>query len=91
MGMIAYFSSADPVTISQLKSNPDDVIKFVFPEDEDADPDNRVDLDKAWHCIHFMLTGSTYDVTQPLGGAVLGGDGVGDDLGYGPARILDPD
>ena len=47
-------------------------------------------LDQAWHGLHFVLTGSTDSTDGELGQAVLGGVEVGDDLGYGPARVHDP-
>lgn len=49
-----------------------------------------LDLDKAWHGLHFLLTGSPFDSTPPLGAAILGGYPFGEDAGYGPARLLDP-
>jgi Domain of unknown function (DUF1877) len=48
-------------------------------------------LDKAWHGIHFLLAGSAWDTTAGAGEAVLGGAEIGDDVGYGPARLLTPD
>jgi hypothetical protein len=48
-------------------------------------------LDKAWHGIHFLLAGSAWDTTGGAGEAVLGGEEIGDDAGYGPARLLTPD
>jgi hypothetical protein len=50
--------------------------------------DDVLDLDKAWHGIHFLLTGSSWETSPGAGEAVLGGDPIGDDLGYGPARLL---
>jgi hypothetical protein len=50
--------------------------------------DDVLDLDKAWHGIHFLLTGSAWETFPGAGEAVLGGDPIGDDLGYGPARLL---
>jgi hypothetical protein len=47
-----------------------------------------LDLDKAWHGIHFLLTGSAWETTSGAGEAVLGGVPVGDDRGYGPARLV---
>lgn len=47
------------------------------------------DLDKAWHGIHYLLTGSAYEGDAPLDFLVAGGREVGDiDVGYGPARVL---
>jgi hypothetical protein len=51
--------------------------------------DEGIDIDKAWHAIHFMLTGQLYGGDGPLAKAVLGGVPIGDeDVGYGPARGL---
>jgi hypothetical protein len=55
---------------------------------EDLGPESF--LDKAWHGVHFLLCGTPEEAPPPLGDAVLGGDAVGEDLGYGPARVLDP-
>lgn len=55
------------------------------------DHEQRLDLDKAWHGIHFLLTGSPWETTPGAGESVLGGEPVGPGLGYGPARLLDPD
>jgi hypothetical protein len=50
-----------------------------------------VDLDKAWHCLHFLLTGTARDGEGPLAFLLKGGTPVGDeDLGYGPARVFRP-
>lgn len=50
-----------------------------------------VDLDKAWHCLHYLLTGSARDGEGPLAFLLKGGAPVGDeDLGYGPPRVFRP-
>lgn len=48
-------------------------------------------IDKSWHGIHFLLTGSAWGGKPPLSNAVNGGKEIGPDLGYGPARFLTPD
>jgi hypothetical protein len=57
---------------------------------EDFSPDViESDLDKAWHGIHYLLTGSAWGGDPPLNFLVLGGENVGDvDVGYGPARAI---
>jgi hypothetical protein len=50
-----------------------------------------VDLDKAWHCLHYLLTGSAQGGDPPLNFIINGGTPVGDeDVGHGPARVLQP-
>ncbi len=46
------------------------------------------DLDKAWHGIHFALTGDAEGGEPPLNFIMTGGTAIGDDIGYGPIRIL---
>jgi hypothetical protein len=47
-----------------------------------------VDLDKAWQCLHYLMTGSARDGEAPLNFLLKGGTPVGDDLGFGPARVF---
>jgi hypothetical protein len=51
----------------------------------------KLDLEKAWHGLHYLLTG-TVDLEpgeSAAGKAVLGGAGIGEDFsGYGPARCF---
>lgn len=48
----------------------------------------QCDLDKAWHAIHFLLTGNAEGGDFPLNFLMTGGQEVGEDIGYGPIRIL---
>ena len=48
-----------------------------------------VDLDKAWHCLHFLLTGSARAGEPPLDFIMNGGHPIGsEDLGRGPPRAF---
>lgn len=42
------------------------------------------DVDKAWHGIHFLLTGSAWEGDGPLAFILHGGREISEDLGYGP-------
>ena len=46
------------------------------------------DLDKAWHGIHFLLTGTPEGGEFPLNFIAHGGKEIGEDIGYGPLRVL---
>jgi len=91
MGMVGCFAAADAATIRRLKFDPNEIEKFLSPDDGESEPPHYIDVDKAWHCIHFMLCGRAGTNSNPLSMAVLGGEEIGDDVGYGPARILQPD
>jgi len=47
-----------------------------------------LELDKSWHAVHYLLTGSAEPSPSALGRAILGGKEIGPDLRYGPARLL---
>jgi hypothetical protein len=52
---------------------------------------DSVSLEKSWHGIHFVLTGSAWEGDPPLNVIAGGGVPVGqEDVGYGPARYVDP-
>lgn len=87
MSMILCFASASREQLDGLLANPAGIMGFI-----DAAMERTKDLDKAWHGIHFMLTGDGGGGALPQGTLLLGGIEVGDiDVGYGPARALSPE
>jgi Domain of unknown function (DUF1877) len=52
--------------------------------------EDGLSLEKSWHVLHYLLTGKAEEAPPPLGNAILGGQQIGEDLGYGPARFLTP-
>lgn len=57
---------------------------------EERSDSRALDIDKAWHGIHYLLTGSGEPTRDVRSLAIFGGKEVGDDIGYGPARLLSP-
>ena len=91
MSMILVLRRAGEEVLAALATADDDrIAAFLSPEDEN-DPalsdGSTVDLDTAWHAIHFLLTRQPWNATMP-NGFLLGGREIGEDIGYGPARIL---
>ncbi|MDE7479201.1 MAG: YfbM family protein [Lachnospiraceae bacterium] len=86
MGMTCYYLRANEETIQRIQEGSVGDIAF----DEEGEQ-NLLDIDKAWHAIHFILTGCVYDVDEDdiLSQLVLGGIPVSEeDMGYGPARLI---
>jgi len=90
MSMIAGLASIPPDRLEALQAAPDTLDEIVFAQDE-QERERQIDLDKAWHGIHFLLTGKAWGGEGPLAWAVVGGHEIGDDIGYGPARFLTPE
>ena len=85
-------SAAKPSFVARLfgkKNDPEGgAADLVLAEGEGS----TADLDKAWHGIHYLLTGTAWEGSAPLNFLVSGGRPVGDiDVGYGPARAFDAD
>ena len=89
MGMAVFFVPIDAAKLDELRRDPDTIEEFLYPESDD-DPDGSFDVDKAWHGLHYLLTGAAEGGEPPLSLAILGGEEIGDDLGMGPARFLTP-
>ena len=54
-----------------------------------ADDDDELDVDKTWHGLHFLFTGTAWEGESPLDFIVTGGVELGnEDVGYGPARAF---
>ena len=49
------------------------------------------DVDKYWHILHFLFTGTAWEGTQPKAFLASGGSPVGRDNGYGPPRLFAPE
>ncbi len=81
-----------PKVIREIQLKPSMLLKVLYPEPEPEDFVSRhLDIEKTWHIIHFLLNGDAWEGSGPSFCAVLGGTQLTDeDLGYGPARFLDP-
>ena len=53
------------------------------------DSENSISLEKAWHGLHFLLTGDPWGGSGHAAFLLAGGREVGEDMGYGPARVID--
>ena len=90
MGMVAYLCRASAEEVGDVRSNPDSVDDFAFDE---ARADRLVDFDKAWHALHFMLTGEAGSTDHPLNLLVASDpemEGT-DELGFGGYWLAEPD
>ena len=86
MAMISVWRLADDEQIAELAHDPEHLEELLGEEAPD------IDLDHAWHGIHFLLTGSARGTAGPRG-YILGGHPLGDPAsrmsgGYASARAL---
>ena len=75
--------AVDAAQFAQVEKNPDLLAQMLFSKG-----DQTISLDKDWHGIHYLLTGTAWDVKGDAGQAILGGEEFGEDMGYGPAHVL---
>jgi hypothetical protein len=89
---------ADDAQTARLHANPDAIADFISGEELDwgnmaerqeaLDPEVPFDVDKQWHAIHYLLTGSADPVDHPLGVIMGYFEQVGEDEGYGPPWFI---
>jgi hypothetical protein len=87
MGMYCDVYAATSEELEELLAAPKTIRDFLGAETTPS-----TGLEKAWHGLHFLLTGSAWESEGVLGFLASGGEALGQvDLGYGPARFLRPD
>lgn len=89
MSMIGYYLRADEDTVRTLREG--DGFGLLFGNENN---EKLTCIDKAWHAIHYIVTGCVWEIPDdnPLGQLVLGGEPINDeDIGYGPARLIPPE
>ena len=89
MGMRVGLRSMSASQLEALRQDPDAIWQLAFPP-EGMQGEDRLDLGKAWHGLHYLLTGTAWGVAPPLGLAILGGEDIGPEMDYGPARFVAP-
>lgn len=85
-GMVWSAVAVDPSQIHRLKSD-NTFLDLTFVN---APKDRSVYLDKAWHGIHYLLTGSSAGTASLASKVIFGGESFGPDQGYGQAQLLTP-
>jgi len=90
MGMVLQMRRCDVAMVAAFRTSPATIGDFIAPDDYDSVPAGElIDLDKAWHAIHFLLTGNEGEAGLPQGG-LFAGEEIGEDFGLGPPRLLPP-
>ena len=77
--------------IERVVAEPGLALDILLPEDDEPSDIAAVDLDKAWHGIHYLLTGGAWNGEPPLNALVAGGEELVDrdeEWGYGPPRAF---
>jgi Domain of unknown function (DUF1877) len=85
MGMYCGLYKLSPSEVDKHLKDSELITDLIDSEPTD---DSYLNLEKAWHGLHYLLTGSTDGGPLPLSFIFAGGQDVGPDLGYGPARLL---
>jgi hypothetical protein len=81
-GLLGWMLRLFPITITEMTSEPVDDTPVRAP-----DPDRTIDLDKGWHGLHFLFTGTADEGEEPGCFLVRGGEDLDDE---GQARALRP-
>jgi hypothetical protein len=97
MSMLCWVLGLSPEQVKALRAAPDVATEVAMAAMGDDSGDlsrfgplqEGLDLQKSWHILHYLFTGSLDDARSP-GAALLSGEELGEDIGYGPVRLHDP-
>src|SRR6516225_4790314 len=88
MSMIGCFFAVSDKDLESIIEQPERIRRIWQDSESDGwEPVGQstgFDVDKAWHGIHFMLTGSDWEGEGPLAFILHGGREIEEDPGYGP-------
>jgi hypothetical protein len=91
MGISGHFMLVTDAEVAAILAEPEGVHDLLDAAFADR-ADDHVDVDQAWHCLHYLLTGTAWEGAPPLNFIAGGGHVVGDeDVGAGPARAFRSD
>jgi hypothetical protein len=85
-GVLGFFLRFTPIKVQRTEPAPPSDNPLWPP----AAPGEELNLDKAWHGLHFLLTGTADGGAEPACYLVEGGEHLGDDDDV-QARLLRPD
>jgi hypothetical protein len=91
MGMVLVVRRTTADDLSRLRADPELVPEFAIEDEDACESGDLIDFDKAWHALHFILTGQVDDSDQALSLLRTDYEPMGEDLGYGPPQYLSPD
>ena len=89
MSMLCFVLGVSPEQIRTLRADPSLATEVAVGNGDVrrlGQLQEPLDLEKSWHMLHYMFTGSVDDTRSP-GAALLSGEELGEDLGYGPVRL----
>jgi hypothetical protein len=87
MGMVWVATLTTDQELMAVRQSPDSAYDYVN-SDSAYQSGRQIDLDKQWHGVHHLLTGSAGATDDPLSIIIGGFEEVGPDNGYGPAWII---
>jgi hypothetical protein len=83
-GVLGWLKRLSPIRVETVDDYPQ-------PSGKGTQAQGELDLEKAWHGLHFLFTGTAWEGTEPgcfllKGGEDLGEEGIGDSV----PRLLQP-
>lgn len=98
MSMMGWVLGVTPAQMRAFRANPDLAGEVAIAAEEGRHemaeapgPLARpLGLEKSWHLLHYAFTGTAGPSGMPAG-ALMDGEEMGKDFGYGPARLLGVD
>jgi hypothetical protein len=79
MSMICRFVAIEAERLDELRDDAEAALDAMFEAEESGDEDRMLDIDKAWHAIHFLLNDSAYEGEGTAALVIFGGQTIAQD------------
>ena len=83
MSMICRFVAVDADKLEELRDDPEAALDYVYEVGDEGDPERALDIDKAWHAIHWLLNQTAYEGDGPAAVVIFGSETIGEQGGRG--------
>lgn len=83
MSMICRFVAVDPEKLEELRDDAEAALDYVYEVGDEGDPERALDIDKAWHAIHWLLNQTAYEGDGPAAVVIFGSETIGEQGGRG--------
>lgn len=81
-GILGFLLRLTPVKITEVDPDAPETLNYV------PDPNREIDIEKSWHGLHFLFTGTSDEGGEPACFLIKGGEDIDDE---GAARALSPE
>lgn len=76
MSMICRLVAIEPEKLEEVRDDTEAALDALYEAEEEGDEERMLDIDKAWHAIHYLLNDSAHEGEGAAGLVIFGGETI---------------